>query len=199
MTKCWAGIALNAGVVTDLEWLVDIIPKAIGVHFVDATHWDNRDADLVLWTDASLRLGLGFVYANRGSTYAISPSSSKEKIDIFFLELVAILSAVHHVALFSHPPKRLLLWTDSLDSVAAYSSLRAAESIHNSVLLALAGILLQTGMDLRIRHIAGKDNLKADLLSRLMIDEFHRRFPYQSVRVFSPPRELLPARWRECF
>ena len=194
-----AGISLNADVVRNLEWLVEIIPKAIGVHFVDATHWDDYEADFILWTDASLRLGLAFVYAGRGFTYAISPPSSKEKIDIFFLELVAILSAIHHIALFPHPPKKVLLWTDSLDSVAAYSSLRAAEPIHNSVLLALAGILLETGMDLRIRHIAGKDNIRADLLSRLMINDFHRRFPSESVCLFSPPRELLPARWRECF
>ena len=195
-----AGIALNASVVRNLEWLLEIIPKAIGVHFVDATHWEDREADCVIWTDASLHLGLGFAFGGRGFTYAISPStSSHEKIDIFFLELVAILSAVHHVARFTHPPKKVLLWTDSLDSVAAYSSLRASEPIHNSVLLALAGILLETGMDLRIRHIAGKDNIRADLLSRLMIDEFHRRFPSQSVCLFSPPRDLLPARWRECF
>ena len=52
----------------------------------------------------------------------------KEKIDIFFLELVAILLAVHHVSLFQHPPKKLFLWTDSLDLVAAYNSLHASES-----------------------------------------------------------------------
>ena len=194
-----AGISLNADMVRNLEWLIEVIPKTIGVHFVNATHWEDREANLVLWTDASLRLGLGFIYANRGFTYTISPSNSKDKINIFFLELVAILSAVHHVALFSHPPKKVLLWTDSLDSVAAYSSLRASESMHNSVLLALAGILLETGIDLRIRHIAGKENVKADLLSRLMIDEYYRRFPSESVRIFSPPRDLLPARWRECF
>jgi hypothetical protein len=194
-----AGIALNADVRRNLEWLVDVIPKAIGVHFVDATRWDDFEADFVLWTDASLRLALAFYHAGRGFVYAINPVNSKEKIDIFFLELVAILSAVHHIGLFPHPPKKVLLWTDSLDSVAAYSSLRAAEPLHNCVLLALAGILLETGIDLRIRHIAGKDNTRADLLSRLMIDDFHLRFPSESVCVFSPPRDLLPARWRECF
>lgn len=95
-----AGIVLNAEVIRNLEWLAEVIPKSIGVHFVDATHWDDCKADLVLWTDASLKLGLGFAYAGRGFTYAISPSNSNEKIDIFFLELLAILSAVHHVALF---------------------------------------------------------------------------------------------------
>ena len=194
-----AGVALNADVVRNLEWLIEVIPKAIGVHFVNATHWDDHEADFVLWSDASLRLGLAFVYAGHGFTYAISPTNSKEKIDIFFLELVAILSAVHHIALFPHPPKKALLWSDSLDSVAAYNSLKAAEPMHNSVLLALAGILMETGIDLRIRHIAGKENTRADLLSRLMIDDFYRRFPSESVCLFSPPRDLLPARWRECF
>ena len=75
------------------------------------------------------------------------------------------------------------MWTDSLDSVAAYSALRAAESEHNSILLALAGILLETGIDLRICHIPGKDNIKADLLSHLMIDEFYCRFPSESVTI----------------
>ena len=194
-----AGIALNSDVVRNLEWLIDTIPKAIGVHFVNATRWDDHEADFVLWTDASLRYGLAFIYAGHGFTYAIKPTNSKEKVDIFFLELIAILSAVHHVGLFRHPPKKVLLWTDSLDSVAAYSSLRAAEPMHNSVLLALAGILLETRMDLRVRHIAGKENIRADLLSRLMIDEFHRRFPSESVCTFFPPRDLLPTRWRECF
>ncbi|KAF8797904.1 hypothetical protein BYT27DRAFT_7160568 [Phlegmacium glaucopus] len=129
----------------------------------------------------------------------MAPSNAKEKTDIFFLELVAILSAIHHIAVFPSPPRKVLLWTDSLDSVAAYSSLRAAESLHNSVLLALAGILLETGIDLRIRHIAGKNNTRADLLSRLMVDEFYRRFPAESICLFSPPRDLLPTRWRECF
>ena len=45
-----AGIALNAGVRRDLEWLLDVLPKAIGVHFVSATHWEDHEADLVLWT-----------------------------------------------------------------------------------------------------------------------------------------------------
>ena len=182
-----AGIALNSDVIRNLEWLIEAILKAIGVCFINATHWDDQEADFVLWTDASLCLGLAFVYAGSGFTYALSTGLAKEKIDIFFLELVAILSAVHHVALFSCPPRKVLLWTDSLNSVAAYSSLRAAEPIHNSVLLALAGILLQTGIDLWVCHIAGKENVRADLLSRLMIDEYYRRFPAERVHLFSPP------------
>ena len=74
-----AGIALNAEVVRNLEWLVDVIPRAIGIHFVNASHWDDQEADLVLWSDASPCLGLTFVYGDRGFMYPISPSNTKEK------------------------------------------------------------------------------------------------------------------------
>ncbi|KAF8804437.1 hypothetical protein BYT27DRAFT_7018590, partial [Phlegmacium glaucopus] len=107
-----AGISLNADVVQNFEWLINIIPKAIGVHFVDATQWNNNEADFELWLDASLHLGLSFVYAGRGFMYAMAPSNAKEKIDIFFLELVAILSAIHHIAIFPSPLQKVLLWTD---------------------------------------------------------------------------------------
>ena len=58
-----AGIALNMDVVRNLEWLIDMIPRAIGVHFVESTHWDNLEANFVLWTDTSLHLSLRLTYA----------------------------------------------------------------------------------------------------------------------------------------
>jgi len=73
------GIALNADVIRSLEWLIEVIPKAIGVHFVDAMHWDDNEADFVLWTDASLRLRLAYTYGGCGFAYAISRSTLKRK------------------------------------------------------------------------------------------------------------------------
>jgi hypothetical protein len=99
-----ASIALNADVIRNLEWLINIIPKGIGVHFLNATHWNNQEANFVLWTDASLCLGLCFTYAGRGFTYVLSTNVSKGKIDIFFFELMVIPSVVHHIALFPHSP-----------------------------------------------------------------------------------------------
>ncbi|KNZ72642.1 hypothetical protein J132_02235 [Termitomyces sp. J132] len=103
-TTMHAGIHLNHEVITDMEWLIETIPESIGVWFLDSTHWDNESADMVLWTDAALKLGLSFIYASNGWVYQLSPSNSSIKIDIFFLELIAILSAIHHVASFEHPP-----------------------------------------------------------------------------------------------
>jgi hypothetical protein len=136
---------------------------------------------------------MSFVYAGNGFAYQIQPGSADTKIDIFFLELVAILSAIHHVASFDRPPWRVLLFTDSLDSVASLNSLRASESLHNGPLLGIAEVILRTGLDLHVRHIEGKKNIRADMLSHSLMDEFVKKFPSDCVRTFEPPRELLPA------
>ncbi|KAG6824892.1 hypothetical protein H0H92_005514 [Tricholoma furcatifolium] len=194
------GIFLNCEVTTDLCWLIDVIPFAIGVHFVGSTHWHNNNASFVLWSDVSAKLGMSFVYPGNGFMYELKPRPDAPIVDIFFLKMVAILSAIEHIATtFNHPPRRVLLWSDSLDSVAVFNSLRASEPMHNAVLLAVCTIVIKTGIDLRVCHIPGKENIKADLLSHLMLDEYHQKFPHDRVSRFSPPQELLLAQWRGCF
>jgi hypothetical protein len=145
-----AGIFINASVKSDLSWLAGMIPKSIGVHIIGTGAWDDSAADMVLWTDSSLRIAMSFVYTGNGFAYQIQPGSADTKIDIFFLELVEILSAIHHVASFDRPPQRVLLFTDSLDSMASLNSLRASESLHNGPLLGIAEVILHTGLDLRV-------------------------------------------------
>lgn len=193
-------IYLNATVIDNLTWLAKTIPESIGIRFVDVGRWNDEEADLVMWTDASGKYGLSFVFAGNGFVYQLRSSKpGSPPVDIFFLELLAILSGIHHVANFTHPPRRLLIYTDSLDSVAVLNSLRASEQLHNSILLAIAAIMMKTGIDLRVRHIEGKQNIRADMLSRLLFDEYHRLYPADRVRTFSPPRSLLPARWSESY
>lgn len=192
-------IFINAMVRDDLTWLSTMLPDAIGVRFVDSTHWLDSQADMIVWTDAALWLGLSFVFAGNGYVYQLHPPPPGTIINIFFLELIAILSAIHFVASLPHPPQRLLLFTDSLDSVAAFNSLGVAQALHNAPLQGVASIILKSGMDIRVRHIEGKNNIRADLLSRLLFDEYHQKFPADRVHTFSPPRDLLPVRWRESF
>jgi hypothetical protein len=109
------------------------------------------------------------------------------------------MSAIHHVASFTSPPRRLLIFMDSLNAVAVFNSLRTNEAIHTGPLLGVASMIMRSGIDLRVRHIEGKINIRPDLLSRLLLEEFSSKFPSYRVRLFDPPRDLLPARWRECF
>ena len=192
-------IPLNKTIIENLSWLRAIIPKSIGIRLVDADLWNDCDADFVVWTNASLT-ALAFVYAGNGFVYRLNKTSSSQiKFDIFFLELIAILSAIFHIASFDKPPQRVLLWTDSLDSVAVLNSLHARQPIHNAPLLAIADIILRSGINLRLRHLTSKENLRADLLSRLLLSDYLQRFPSDHVCTFSPPRDLLPARWQTCF
>lgn len=192
-------IFINATVRSDLTWLTTTIPQAIGIRFIGEGCWSDVDADLQIYTDASLNNGLGFTFLNEGFVYQRSASPHSLKIDIFFLELLAILSGLHHLGNLRSPPRRVLLFTDSLDSVGVLNSLAPEEKMHNAVLLGISHVMLASGMDLRVRHIEGRANIKADLLSRLLLEEFHLRFPSICVRQFEPPRHLLPTQWRECF
>ncbi|KAJ8690349.1 hypothetical protein PTI98_013649 [Pleurotus ostreatus] len=192
-------IFINREVRESLSWLSDVIPRSIGVHFIDALRWKDSDADMVMWTDASLRNALAYTYAGNAFVYQIRENQTRYVIDIFFLEMVAILSAVHHAASLTTPPRRLLIFTDSLDSVGILNSLAAHEPLHNAPLKAIASIVLTTGVDLQARHIPGKENIKADLLSRLLFDDYKRQFPADKISSFSPPRDLLDERWRNTF
>lgn len=184
---CNGHIPLNATVHERIYWFINIARLSSGVRFTDSLQWPDTDADMVAWTDAS-GVGLSFVYAGNGFTYRTKTApASAPTIDIFWREMLAILSLVHYVGSFTKPPRRLLV--HSLDSVAAFNSL---------VLLGVAEVILRTGIDLRVRHIPGKDNIMADLLSRNLLQDFGRQFPSYRVRTFEPPCELLLARWREC-
>jgi hypothetical protein len=111
-------------VIDNLSWLASTIPNSIGICFVDAGQWSDNVADFVLWTDASGKHGLAFVFAGNGFAYQLQPSSQGAPVvDIFFLKLLAILSSIHHVVNLAKPPHHLLLFTDSLDSVDVFNSL----------------------------------------------------------------------------
>ena len=192
-THSCRGVFINAEVKSNLIWLASKIPRAIGVWFVDIGLWHDGEADMIIWTDASLRHALAFMYAGNGFMYQLSEPPTNQKVDIFFLELVAILSAIRRCASFSSPPKRPLVYTDSLDAIGSLNSLWTSESFHNGPLLAITGIILNSGIDLCVRHIVGKTNIRADLLSRLFFEEYSFKFPSDCICTFIPPRDLLPA------
>jgi hypothetical protein len=102
-TQGRSGVFINAEVRRDLLWLSDTIPVSIGVRFMDEGMWEDKDADMVIWTDASLHGALSFVTPGNGWVYKLRKPPPGVKVNIFFLELCAILSAITH-ELHSTPP-----------------------------------------------------------------------------------------------
>ncbi|KAJ6632133.1 hypothetical protein B0H10DRAFT_1770596, partial [Mycena sp. CBHHK59/15] len=168
-------IFLNTEVIESFSWFQTALSTAIRVKFINDDCWGNHNADMVVWTDTSLKMAIAFIYANKGFV------DSSIKVDIFFLEMIGILSAIHHAASLPVPPKQLLIWSDSLNSVQLHNSLATGEPLHNSVLLAITLIIIKTGIDLRVNHIPGKQNIRANLLSCLLFN-FYWQFPSYRMR-----------------
>ncbi|KAJ3831478.1 hypothetical protein F5878DRAFT_76884 [Lentinula raphanica] len=153
-----SGVPLNVAVRESLTWLMETLPRSIGARLLEDGLWTDSDADMVFWSDAS-QIGLSFVFAGNGFFYEIHADPNAPRVDIFFLELVAIMSAVAFAAQLRSPPKHILLYSDSLDSVDAFNSLAVRNSSHNAPLFAVSAIVLHTGFDVRVRHIPGHENI----------------------------------------
>ncbi|KAG7453244.1 uncharacterized protein BT62DRAFT_880547 [Guyanagaster necrorhizus] len=100
--------------------------------------------------DTSLKNALSFVFAGNSFVYQLHSPLSKDMIDIFFLKLVAILSAIYYAVSLPKSPHHLLLFIDSLNSVSAFDSLLVSEPLHNGPLLRAAGLILHSGIDIHI-------------------------------------------------
>lgn len=192
-------IPLNAEAISDLNWFKEVLPHSLGVHFVDNGRWLDSAADLIIHCDATLTTGIAFVCGQSAFCYSIHPPlSPSHSPDIFLLEEIGVLSSLFYAASLPSPPQRLVIFCDNLDTVQCFGAMRASDSMHNGPLLAAANIFLSSGIDFRVRYIAGKDNTEADLVSRILFEDFAQRFR-KRVHTFDPPRDLLPARWRDCF
>ncbi|KAG7442182.1 uncharacterized protein BT62DRAFT_906496, partial [Guyanagaster necrorhizus] len=148
-THSFTKIFINAAVREDLSWFSSILSDSVGVHFVDSALWANSEADIIFWMDASLKNTLSFIFAENSFIYQLH-LPSKDMIDIFFLKLVAILSAIYYAVSLSKPPCHFLLFTDSLDSITAFDSLSVSEPLYNRLLLGAAGLILYLEIDIHI-------------------------------------------------
>jgi hypothetical protein len=98
-----AKIYLNATIINNLFWLATTISNSIGVRFVNAQQWDDNAADFVLWTDASGKHGLAFVFAGNDFAYQLVHSiqvlplltSSSLSFSLFFLVFTMLQTSLN--------------------------------------------------------------------------------------------------------
>lgn len=187
-----ASIYLNKPVVDDLLWFAEMFAHSQGVYILKARAWSPQQCDLEILCDACLH-GMGFWCPTRNVGFAAElppvPASSLED-SIFWFEALTVLAALQWAASLRSPPSRLAIYTDNLNTVQMFDSLRASAP-YNWILRSACEALITSGIDLRVWHIPGRDNIVADALSRQLLDVVFQRAPYLSIYPLIPPRLTL--------
>jgi hypothetical protein len=191
-----ATIRVSAPVVHELNWIAQRFEFSSGVHFLKTVEWDPRSADsdaLSVFTDASA-LGLAFfVPASKLAFQCPCPPDILSE-HIFFSEALAVCSVFHYVKSAADiNTKRLVIYSDNMNTVDIFNSLRAIAP-YNQLLISAIDIVLDHDLDFRVLHIRGVDNPIADAISRFKNDLAVSLCPGLVIRNFEPPRDALGVR-----
>ncbi|THH05851.1 hypothetical protein EW146_g9790 [Bondarzewia mesenterica] len=193
-----AGIAINKDVTRDLLWFARMFERSNGIVILQARDWSPEDADLVLYTDASLS-GLGFWCPLRWEGFMSPlPSPPQGTETIFWFEALTVLSALIYATTLDPPPTTLAIFTDNLNTVQIFESM-SAHGAYNLILLSAIEQLIEHHIDLRVLHIAGDVNIVADSLSRGLMATALRYASGLHISPFIPPRDALGATWMHAF
>ena len=121
-----------------------------------------------------------------------SPSSLFVDDTIFWFEALTVLSALEWIASSSLCVKRVVIFTDNLNTVQMFDSLRSHPP-YDLILLHAISLLISHSIDLRVWHIPGSQNFIADALSRGLFSLAHQHLPGLIISTFQPPRVTLGA------
>jgi hypothetical protein len=184
-------LSLNTSLVRELSWVADHLERSPGVCVLTSRNWLADEADRTYYSDAC-PAGLGFWSPDTCEGFqCLVPSSSNRPI--FFLEALALLSALHHACVYVHPlPTRVAFFTDNANTVSMFNTLSALPA-YNDILLTAVDWMMTTGIQMRVFHVPGRFNSIADALSRLDNATACSLEPRLLVRTFSPPRFTLGA------
>ena len=142
-------------------------------------------------------IGLGFYCPADSVTYVYEcdDDPSVAQTLIIFFESLCILSAIQWATAWHPVPNRLAIHTDSLNSVQYFNTFRAQDK-YGVLIKAAAEMLLLSGVDLRVFHISGKNNVVANLLSQHLYTEAHSTSPSFKIHYFQPPQDVMGAGMR---
>ena len=185
---------VNNAIRSDLHWAADHLEKSTGVRLLRAKHWNVHEADIIIYCDACLE-GMGYWFPDRNvGYYSPVPLNTPTRI-IFYYEALCVAAALHHVQMTDFSGRRILIYTDNMNSVDIFNSFRAKPE-YNYILRFAVDILIKNDYDLRVLHVPGESNGIADALSRC---DFPRAIslspttPPLKIRDFQPPQLPLGA------
>jgi hypothetical protein len=160
-----------------------------GINMLSSREWTRADTDIHLYSDTCPGgLGFWFPKSGQGFQYATTPKDSSE---IFFLESLAVLSALHwflcSYSVSTVKTRRIVVFTDNENTVNIFNSLHASPTL-NPILITAIDLLLSFKTELRVVHIAGVANGTADALSRLDNNHAKTLSPGLTINLFIPPQ-----------
>ena len=149
--------------------------------------WDPSTADVTAYCDASLD-GLGFWFPNLNAGFWSPIPESQLKDTIFYFEALSVLSAIIYSTSLGIPLKKLLIYTNNLNTVQMFNSLSALPA-YNDILKAAVDHLLSDlfiPIQLRVLHVPGECNTIADALSRGHLHNVVDNVPDIVINLFYP-------------
>jgi len=178
-------IYVNNGVQFDLEWALERIHSLPGTRLISATTWDPLEADITAYANACLA-GMGFWYPNcHVGFYSPTPYDAPSKL-IYYFEALCVVSTLNHIATHHPHASKVIIYTDNLNTIHIFSSLRCHPEI-NHLLLYTANILSSQNIDLRVLHVPGDDNVIVDAISCMGISTVINIIPDFKLGYFQPP------------
>jgi hypothetical protein len=180
---------VNNAIRSDLLWAVNHISLLPGTRVLQSVDWDLDFTDLTAYCDASLD-GLGFWFPGLSAGYWSPIPENPPSDTIFYFEALSVLSAILHSTSFGFPIKKLVIYTDNMNTVHMFNSLSALPAYNNILKLAVDHLLsdYKNPIQLRVIHIPGDENTIADALSRGNLHTVVDNIPNITIDNFSPPR-----------
>ncbi|KAF8585504.1 hypothetical protein K439DRAFT_1646602 [Ramaria rubella] len=164
---------------------------ADGVDMLNATVWYPGDADLHIFCDATLT-HLAFYCLARNAAFCSTTSADTPCSSIFFFEALAVVSALTWASQLDPPPRRLIIHSDSLNTMEMFHSLRTLDG-YNDLLLYSVRILLLSKISPQVAHISGDESIIADALLRMLLDVALSLHLNLAIRFFQPPWDAMGA------
>ena len=161
-------ISLTAVARADIAWWVEFLPSWNGRAFFQPL--PVAAEALGFATDAS-SMGLGVVFGRKWLYEAWPPAFRAYHINV--LELFAVAVAVHCWGVEWHDTQ-ILLHTDNMPVVQVWAT-GTCKCPHMSLVHLLFFFLSQRKVNLLLAHVPGGQNINADMLSRLQVEEFRSR------------------------
>ena len=156
------------------------------VHYTWSPHSRRK---ISLYTDAS-SLGFGAYYGTHWFSQAWPKKYQAPHIDISYRELFAVTTAVFTwVALLRN--KHVILYSDNMAVVRAWHSGSCKDKNLMSLIRPLFLFCASNSITLSLKHVPGKKNVLADLLSRLQVLKFRQQYPQADLA----PSLIHPGVW----